>query len=514
MSRLQKLALLSVVWCAVVTVLQAPVVHAAMDPRFELDPRAVAPPKESDSKRNMPNKVLARTVRKKETLNPDKGGVYTVTTFEKLQQLLVKKLGLDDNETGLFLEEIRHENNLLDITRLKSGQKIVIPPVKRHPDGTLKLTATASIDKGQGTHTESDARQTFRLASSAPPVTDQELVGKALTVWKTIIPRNNVELKPLSLQSNAFSLSLDTAHYPTFTRMDGGRIILDSNGTIPPLVKSLIEAKDPSVRILSDTGAGSKQLMASLLGAAGFFSVEENFTMEFGVDPKLTVQADFKVEKKPDSLMTQDMLLVNSGQVAFPTLIGNFLKKEGFALQEPFATRTPLSHHDTRTINNISETQQSKMVDAILSAFAVTSEPNRKIEVFASERNGISLSVNSERYFVRGDKKYVVTSFDGDPINYTLFRILETKGYNVVILQPEDDFRTVSEKFISRMKLSGSYGFHDLLKDTSAGYSLQMSGFKLDDRLLPGGGIFLTDRPMDRIIRDLCSENGYNIVTH
>ena len=55
----------------------------------------------------------------------------------------------------------------------------------------------------------------------------------------------------------------------------------------------------------------------------------------------------------------------------------------------------------------------------------------------------------AERYFERGGQRYVVTSFDGDPVNYTLFRILETKGYNVVILEAQDDFRKISEKLIA-----------------------------------------------------------------
>ena len=96
-------------------------------------------------------------------------------------------------------------------------------------------------------------------------------------------------------------------------------------------------------------------------------------------------------------------------------------------------------------------------------------------------------------------------------MNYTLFRILETKGYNVVILDAKDDFRKISEKLISRMKIKGVYAQQSLLQDGFAGYSLQMSGFKLDDALLPGGGIFLTDRAMDRIVRDLFAENGFTI---
>jgi len=151
------------------------------------------------------------------------------------------------------------------------------------------------------------------------------------------------------------------------------------------------------------------------------------------------------------------------------------------------------------------------MIDAILSAFSVSSERDRRVDIFEADNNGISLSVKAERYFVRGGQRYVVTSFDGDPINYTLFRILETKGYNVVILEAQDDFRKISEKIFSRMKIKGAFAQHSLLQDKLAGYSLQMSGYKLDDALLPGGGIFLTNRSMDRIVRDLLIENGFDL---
>jgi hypothetical protein len=236
--------------------------------------------------------------------------------------------------------------------------------------------------------------------------------------------------------------------------------------------------------------------------------------MEFGVDPKLTVKADFKIEKTAESLIKQDVVLVNSGRTSLPPLLGEFLKKEGFSLYEPFASLKPFAQHDSRTIHHISAKKQPEIIDSILSAFSVASEHDRRVDMFADDNNGISLSVKAERYFERSGRRYVVTSFDGDPINYTLFRILETRGYNVVILDPTDDFRKISEKIISRMKIKGAYAQHSLLEDGSAGYSLLMSGFKLDDALLPGGGIILTDRAMDRIVRDLLTENGFNINSH
>jgi len=39
--------------------------------------------------------------------------------------------------------------------------------------------------------------------------------------------------------------------------------------------------------------------MASLLAGARFYSVEENFSLDVGNDPKLTVRADFKIERPP-----------------------------------------------------------------------------------------------------------------------------------------------------------------------------------------------------------------------
>lgn len=233
--------------------------------------------------------------------------------------------------------------------------------------------------------------------------------------------------------------------------------------------------------------------------------------MEFGVDPKLTVQADFKVEKTAESLIKQDVVLVNSGFTPLPPSLGEFLKKEGFSLYEPFSLVNPPLPRESRTIHYISAIKQPEMVDSILSAFSVASERDRSVEVFEAENIGISLSVKAERYFERGGQRYVVSSFDGDPISYTLFRLLETRGYNVVIIEAQDDFRRISEKIISRMKIKGDFAQHNLLQTGSEGYSLQMSGFKLDDAALPGGGIFLTDRYMDRIIRDLFTENGFSI---
>ncbi|NTV47415.1 MAG: LysM peptidoglycan-binding domain-containing protein [Chlorobiales bacterium] len=487
-------------------------VYAVMDSRFELDPQTLEGLKTTTKSHRAGGKRAPRIHVKQSSPTLAKGGVYTVKPGDHLFKILMRDYGLSSNEAESFIEEIKSENNIYDIKRLKVGQKINIPPVRRHSDGSLKLLQNARVDNNSN-HSDSSItpEQSFKLESSVKVLSEQETIARVKEVWDRIIPPKKEQQKPLTLQTSTFSLALDQERYPSFVRMDGGRIVLDQNGSIPPLVKSLIEDKDASVRIISEAPSGTKRFMASLLEAAGFYSVEENFSMEFGVDPKLTVQADFKVEKTAESLIKQEVVLVNSGRTALPPSIGEFLKKDGFSLYEPFALLKPFAQSDSRTIYCVSAHKQHEIIDSILSAFSVALDKDRKVDVFAADNNGIFLAVKAERYFERGGQRYVVTSFDGDPINYTLFRILETKGYNVVILEPQDDFRKISEKLISRMKIKGVFAKYDLIQDRSAGYSLQMSGFKLDNALLPGGGIFLTDRAMDRIIRDIFTENGFNI---
>lgn len=489
----------------------ATVAFAAMDPRFELDPQTLSGLKKQAKPRKAPLKRHPQSREASSSPVGVKAGIYTVKRGDHLFRILMRDYGLSNSEAESFIEEIKRENNIYDIKRLKIGQKISIPAVRRGSDGSLQLSRDARDTDSWRESSGSMPEQSFKLESQVPPLSEEEALKMAHNVWNRIVPPAKEQQSPLTLKTSTFSLTLDPARYPGFARIDGGRIVLDQRGTIPPLVKSLIEEKGDLVRIVTEAPSGTGRFMGALLEAGGFYSVEENFSMEFGVDPKLTVQADFKVEKTAESLLKQDVVLVNSGRTSLPPSLGEFLKKEGFMLYEPFASLSSFARRDSRAIHYISSKKQPELIDSILSSFAVAPERNRKVDVFATEDNGISLSVGAERYFERAGQRYIVTGFDGDPTNYTLFRILEAKGYKVVILDAQDDFRKITEKIVDRMDMKGFYAQHGLLQDQVAGYSLQMSGFKLDDALLPGGGIFLTDRSMDRIVRDLVSENGFSI---
>jgi hypothetical protein len=253
--------------------------------------------------------------------------------------------------------------------------------------------------------------------------------------------------------------------------------------------------------------------MAAILSNAGFYSVEEDFNLEFGVDPKLSIRSDFKIEKTADSLIKQDVTLMNSGRVALPAVITGFLKKEGFSVFEPFTSLQPVVPSPQQPMYQITAKSQSEIIDALLTSLSVAPDSNRRLDVFSADNSGISLSVNAERYFERSGQRTVVTRFDGDPVSYTLFRILETMGYHVIILGDQDGFRSITDKLLANLKINGEYEQHLFSWDSNANYSLKMSGYKLEGVGLPPGGVFLTNIMFDQVVRDLLNENGYSITT-
>ena len=120
----------------------------------------------------------------------------------------MRDYGLRNNEAESFIEEIKRENNIYDIKRLKIGQKIIIPPVRRRSDGSLKLFQVVQSDKTRNSGSGKIPEQSFKLESSVAPLSEQEIVTRAHDVWNQIIPSQKEQQKPLALQTSTFSLTL------------------------------------------------------------------------------------------------------------------------------------------------------------------------------------------------------------------------------------------------------------------------------------------------------------------
>jgi len=499
--------------CAVLSICAVTAVYAAMDPSFELDPKllfdSAHAPAVSAKKPLKSSKTRTETYKSASVSDVRE---YTVRAGDNLFKILMHDFGLTNAEAEACINEILRVNNISNIRALKVGQKIIVP---QKPARKLKEAHSSPRMKARGPqdYSRAESSQALRLVAPILSDTDPETIRQVKSLWNKLVPQPVASQKPLSFQSAAFSLTLDPDRYPVLYALDGSRIVVDQNDAIPSLVKSLIAEQEPSVRIVSGGPVNSRRFLSSLLGSAGFYSVEENFSLEYGADPKLKVTADFKIEKTSESLINQDVILLNSSNSPFPHPLTAFLKKEGFSAVEPFASTAASTRRPALgAVRQISAVSGPEIVDALLKALNVRAVKERQVDVFAADNNGISLSVKAERYFERDGKPFVIAGFDGNPVTYTLFRILETKGYRVVILDLKDDFRKVTEKILASLQVSGDFARHMMVPENDSNYSLEISGFRLKGPGVPGGALFLTNKPLDRITYDLLTESGYDVL--
>jgi hypothetical protein len=339
-----------------------------------------------------------------------------------------------------------------------------------------------------------------------------DAIRGARLVWDTLLPGNQNADPTYSVNGERFSLDLDAAKFPVFSTVKGDRIIVDTGGNLSPLVKSLIEQHDPGSRLITYIPGDKTAFFSDLLNAAGFYSVESDFSVSFGTDPKLTVNADFKVEKDPDSPLQQDIFLINTtpGKGGFPQVLAGFMARQGFRVIDVSPSFSGEKGRSGNTISVITEEEPYAMTERLLSALRQGFERNRAVELFSMGDGGVGLKIKADRYFVRNGKRYVVSVFKGDPEEYTLLRLLDSMNYHVIILDANEDFRSLSSKILSRMDLSGSYAMHDLIPAGDMPYSIQMSGIMIDAPK-GTGKVLLTEKRPDPVIAELLKINGYMI---
>ncbi len=495
----------------------------ALDPRFDLDPDVLDKSAEPSA-----GYKQGRPVRK---IRSSAAGMsdYTVRPGDHIFKILMKEYDLSNAEAEALIPEVKRLNGISDIRRLQVGRSLRIPlahrreqfPIAEKVQPKRLHTASGRADgrpvpavlvAGGDERPVGHSMRMMSLAYNQEPA-NLDAVRQA---WSGLVSSQPVDSRPISIEDANFSLSLDPESFPSFPAADGGRVLVDAEGKIPPLVRALIEGKDPSVRIVSESPRNRKRFMASLLESARLYSVEDNVSLSFGADPKLTVNADFKIEKTPESVLSHDVVLMNVEEYrrGMPSSLVQFLRREGFQVVEPFPGREGASPRGGQTLYQITAHETRGMVDGLLRALNVRYEADRSVELYGMADGGLKLDVRADRYFEDGRDRYVVSYFDGDPVSYTLTRLLETRGYRVVVLDPKDDFRKVSEKILSRLRLPGVFAQHDLFQYRDAPYGIRMSGVRLRGQGAGGETVFLTNVELDPLFRDILDYNGYSVISY
>jgi hypothetical protein len=404
-------------------------------------------------------------------------------------------------------------------TRVLDQKSTPVVPVKRAPatkSATHKVAApirqapagVTSVSRGTtGSETYTEGRLSLLRMT---PASGEAAMTTLLTLWDRLVPAAQ-PVGPLELRADNFSLSLDPKAYQVLPAADGGKIIIDANRNLPPLIRNLIMEKDPTLRIVSETPSSGKRFFSQLLAASGFYSVEPDFTVEFGDDPRLSVRADYRIERTPESLLSNDTVLLytDSGRYALPQSLEGFLGNAGFQVIEP-----DLPHHDAPPHRDqfiqVSAGSRFQVADTVLAALGLETEAGKSIEFTGWVNQGISLMVRVDRAFIYKGKPYALAAFDGNPVTYTLTRLLETQGVTVVVLGQEDDFHAVTGKLLAALKFPATFDRHRLWPLRETPYTVQISGYLLRDTTT-GRNIFLTDREVTPLLLDLIDRNGYAV---
>lgn len=439
--------------------------------------------------------------------------LYVIKKGDNLFKILMREYGMTSRQAEKFIAIVRRENNISNFRQLRIGQKITISSLHRRISTNPEHVVGKAGNNNKNMLKQADQAPLHAqvLAIEIPAL--QVLQGPNITsnvkkVWGKIIPEQNVPDKNLSLNTERVSISIDPLKYPILTAMDGGRILVDAGGKITPTIKSVISSSDPALRIVSESAANPKRFLGALIEAGKFYSVAEDFVMEFGNDPKLTIRSDFKVERTAESMVNQDVILLNAGNVELSSKLKEFLKTEGFTVHEPFVLSKPHIYTPRNRLIQIASPAPLDIASSVLKALSITTEKNARIKIADFDNNGISISISPDLYFHYKGKTYCVRYLKDASVDNSLIPILAASGIHSIDINQYDDFRNVSERIVTSMGLAGTYGFHKLWPEEDAGYSLQMSGIMIDGAGASGESLFLTNREIDRIIRDISAENG------
>lgn len=474
----------------------------AIEARFELTPQTLnkklSPPVAGPKAKGATKKPGSR-----ENLSG-----YTVQQGDHLYKVLAREYGITGARADAVVQSIKRLNDLPDTRKLRVGSTLLIPALPTaktvHPQrpATARKKPTLHI----ASYEQPSGAATLERASGA------EVVEDAGRIWPELVPSPATGSNNFGYSSSAFKLSLDPNRYPMLPAHDGGTILIDGMQTLPTLVKALIQDENPQVRVVTGNPANRRSFYRSLLSAARFYSFEEDFLVEFGTDSKISVQADFKIEKNPESLLRHEITLLNISQDrhAAPHGLRKLLAANGFRLLEA-ARQFPGQSAQGHRLHQITDKEPKKITDSLLDALAIRFQADKNIDLYAQENIGVSLEVPVDRYFEDDGQRFVVSLFSGDPVTYTLVRLLETKGYRVIMLQDGDNLQSIADRMLSRMHLPAKYGEHDLWHRHEVGYGVRMPGVMIRDNRHGNRNLFITDRTVDPLVQELADVNGYRL---
>lgn len=330
-------------------------------------------------------------------------------------------------------------------------------------------------------------------------------------VWKKLVPDADLAIESLELRGTDFNLHIDASRYPLYPTIDDGMIVLDQKNEIPPLIRQLVEEQTFKTRIVSPASDKADTTLLAMLTAGGFYSVEKQPLLVFGDDPKVIIQPDFKIEPAPDSITKNRIFLLHTGLQKSPAALVDFIEAQGLQMLEPFANDQVIHKNTNDRLVLLENLSPLQTADSLLQAFALPAENNYRLDLMEASKNGIGLSVIARRYFNFNNKPYIISEFDGDPVSYTLLRLLETEGYNVIFLDKNDNSGRAVTKILKKLNLPAKQSMQQLAAAPDNSYAVELSGVTVHGINGHLETIVFTERAVEQKLQELLKAHGFLI---
>ncbi len=154
-------------------------------------------------------------------------------------------------------------------------------------------------------------------------------------------------------------------------------------------------------------------------------------------------------------------------------------------------------------VRSIKTSEPAEIVDSLMNILALKWGKNQIVETPPGKGGVGRFSVKVDRYFEHNGKRFILSLSDNDPYTYTLFRLLEVEGYNVVRLGPADDFVKIVSTLLTRLDIPYRYAEQSLVLNDKNRTTTRVTGFLFTRDTIPPRQVLVTESSVAALTAEL-----------
>jgi len=468
---------------------------------LEREGKAPKPDKAKPARPSGKRPSRGRSAPRPQTGTPTEGGEYlryTIRPGDHIFKVLTTRFGMSSAQAEAVIPHIVRLNGISDIARLQVGQTILIPAAGRKPEAqpaTAALPPSAPAAGG---------------GQSAAPVPRPLQPGAGLkgiqALWLKLFPERGPKAGELGEKA------VGPVTYPALTGADGREIVI-APAEAPPVFANLSGARTEERAAVVIVPEGDKRFAAEVLKAAGFDTYRENHPLVIGLDPKVTVTADFLVSRKTPGREAPESILIAWGEKGCRPVsdaLARFLAEKGLRLVDLCAGAADGSTYPRVIPLGVSAIDAAGMTDRMLDVLSLKWSKSHQLKMVVGRDGGVPLTVTVDRYFEVQGNRYFIDFSGTDPNHVTLARLLELAGYRKIVIDPREGFRSIGDKLLAAAGLKSDYR-KQALTAPGGRVRVELSGFLITRPGREGERLLVIDAPLEKTLADLIAAGTWDM---